>query len=117
MLLAWLDKITLDQGEPPASEKVRADALGAEPELAIITRRMLEEIAALRYMLRNVLELALGTQALPVFIRLVEIYGRGCARLVRMLKREGSDHIRLERYLRQAFDQALDAVLEEDWNC
>ncbi|MCK5315462.1 MAG: hypothetical protein KAJ53_10080, partial [Anaerolineales bacterium] len=79
-------------------------------------RRLVEEIAALRYMLRNVLGLALGTQALPGFIRLVDIYGSGCARLVRMLKREESDHRRLERYLRQAIDRALDAVLE-DWNC
>jgi hypothetical protein len=33
-----------------------------------------------------------------------------------MLKREGSDHRPLERNLREAIDQALNAVLE-DWNC
>jgi hypothetical protein len=116
-MLAMLDKMALDRGEAPVSEAVRADALEAEPELAITTRRLVEEIAALRYMLRNVLGLALGTPALPGFIRLVDIYGSGCARLVRMLKREGSDHGRLESYLRQAFDRALNEVLEEDWNC
>ena len=116
-MLAMLDKMALDRGEAPVSEAVRADALEADPELAITTRRLVEEIAALRYMLRNVLGLALGTRALPGFIRLVDIYGSGCARLVRMLKREDSDHSRLESYLREAFDQALNEVLEEDWNC
>ena len=66
-----------------------------------------------RYMLRNVLGLALQTQETPDFLRLVEIYGSGCVRLVRMLKKEGSDHGRLERYLREAIDEARDEVLKE----
>jgi hypothetical protein len=72
-----------------------------------------EEIATVRYMLRNVLGLALQTQETPVYIRLVEIYGSGCARLVRMLKKEGSDQGRLERYLREAFDEAIREVNRE----
>ena len=112
-LLGRLDKFAVKQGEAPVSEAIRAQAQVSEPDLAITTRRLVEEIASLRYMLRNVLGLALQTQAVPVFIRLVEIYGRGCARLVRMLKREGSDHGRLERYLWEAIDQARDEVLKE----
>ena len=95
------------------SEEVRAEVLGSEPELTMAARRLVEEIASMRYMLRNVLGLALQTQEVPVYIRLVEIYGRGCARLVRMLKKEGSHHGRLERYLWEAIDQARDEVLKE----
>jgi hypothetical protein len=64
-------------------------------------------------MLRNVLGPALQTQETPETIRLVEIYGRGCIRLVRMLKKEGSDQSRLERYLRQAIDKAIREVARE----
>ena len=112
-LLGRLDKFAIKMEEAPVSEAIRAQAQGAEPELAITTRRLVEEIASMRYMLRNVLGLALQTQEVPVYIRLVEIYGRGCARLVRMLKKEGSHHGRLERYLWEAIDQARDEVLKE----
>ncbi len=64
-------------------------------------------------MLRNVLGLALQTQETPVYIRLVEIYGSGCARLVRMLKKEGSNQGRLERYIQEAIDAAVRTVSQE----
>jgi DNA-binding transcriptional MerR regulator len=111
--LARLDKGLIDMGESPVSEALRAGALEVEPELAMAARSLEEEIAAVRYMLRNVLGLALQTQETPVYIRLVEIYGSGCARLVRMLKKEGSDQGRLERYLREAFDEAIREVNRE----
>ncbi len=66
-----------------------------------------------RYMLRNVLGLALQTQETPETIRLVEIYGNGCVRLVRMLKKEGSNQGRLERYLQEAIDESVREVTQE----
>jgi hypothetical protein len=41
---------------------------------------------------------------------LVQIYGSGCLRLVRVLKRERGDHNRLERCLEEGIDQAIDEV-------
>jgi hypothetical protein len=87
--LARLDKALINWGERPVGEEVRAEALGVEPEMAMAARRLVEEIAAVRYMLRNVLWLALQTQETAETIHLVEIYGSGCGRLVRMLKKEG----------------------------
>ncbi len=66
-----------------------------------------------RYRLRNVLGLALQTQETPETIRLVEIYGSGCVRLVRMLEKEGSNQGRLERYLQEAIDEAVREVTQE----
>ncbi len=112
--LARLDKGLIEFGERPVSEALRAGALEVEPELAMAARCLVEEIAAVRYMLRNVLGLALQTQETAETIRLVEIYGSGCARLVRMLKKEGSDQGRLERYIREAFDEAI-RELNQEW--
>jgi hypothetical protein len=112
-VLAVVDKFAIRQGKRPVGEEVRAAALGVEPELAMAARCLVEEIATVRYMLRNVLGLALQTQEVPVYIRLVEIYGSGCARLVRMLKKEESNHSRLKKYILEAIDEARDVVLKE----
>jgi hypothetical protein len=61
-----------------------------------------------------VLALARETQEVAVYMRLVEIYGGGCVRLVRMLKKEGSDHGRLKRYLKEGIDQAI-RVVNQEW--
>jgi len=55
----------------------------------------------------------LQTREVPDYVRLVEIYGSGCVRLVRMLKKEGRDHSRLERYLQEAIDQAIREITKE----
>ena len=112
-LLAALDQIGIDQGHKPTSEEVRAAALGSEPQLQITARRMLEEIAAVRYSLRSVLALALETRPVPEYVHLVEIYGCGCVRLVRMLKKEPRDQERLHRYLMEMIHAAHQEVLRE----
>jgi len=63
-------------------------------------------------MLRNVLELALQIQETPDYMRLVEIYGSGCVRLVRMLKKEGRDRSWLERYLEGAIELVIREVIQ-----
>jgi hypothetical protein len=112
-VLAMLDRVAIDKGMPPVSEEARAYALMDEQSPAMSTRRLVEEIATVRYMLRNVLELATQTQEAPDYIRMVEIYGSGCLRLVRMLKKEGRDNNRLEQYLQEEIDQAVSEITRE----
>jgi hypothetical protein len=112
-MLEMLDGMALSDGEEPVSEEIRAAARGSEPELGIAARRLVEEIATTRYMLRNVLAAALETEELADYLRMVEIYGGGCVRLVRMLKREKRDHGQLTRYLEEGIDQAIREVLME----
>jgi hypothetical protein len=112
-MLEMLDKMAISNGEEPPSEDIRAAALESEPELGITARRLVEEIATTRYMLRNVLAAALETGALAGYLRMVEIYGGGCVRLVRMLKREERDHGQLRRYLEEGINQAINEVLKE----
>ena len=79
---------------------------GEEGELALSNRRLVEEIAAVRYSLRRVLALALESEDTAEYVHLVEIYGNGCLRLVRLLKREGRELDRLESYVRELVDAA-----------
>jgi hypothetical protein len=119
-ILAAMDVIAIEMGKEPVSEEIRAEdwensetGWGDDPELGMTSRMLVEEIAAVRYSLRNVLELALEASGVPEYIRMVEIYGSGCARLVRMLKKERRDQGRLERYLREVIDAAHQEVLRE----
>ena len=105
--------MAIERGAKPVSEDVRAEVLGEERELGIATRRLVEEIAAVRYMLCNVLELALETRAVPDYVRMVEIYGSGCVRLVRILRKERRDQGQLEGFLREMIDEAVRQVNKE----
>ena len=111
--LAMMDKFAIKRGEKPVSDAMRAEALGGEPDLTIVSRSLAEDIATARYTLRNVLGLARETQEAADYMHLVEIYGSGCVKLVRMLKKEGSDHGRLERHIWKGIDQAISEVNQE----
>jgi len=119
-ILAAIDVIAIEMGKEPVSEEIRAEdwensetGWGDDLELGMTSRMLVEEIAAVRYSLRNVLELALEASGVPEYVRMVEIYGSGCARLVRMLKKERRDQGRLERYLREVIEAAHQEVLRE----
>ena len=47
------------------------------------------------------------------YLRLVEIYGRGCMRLMRMLKKGALAPSRVERRVREAMSIAIKEVLQE----
>jgi hypothetical protein len=113
-ILNKLDKLQIDRGEEPVSEKARQEALGGRPELAAASRRLVEEIAALRCVLRNVFRLALEAEETGDYLRMVEIYGSSCVRLVRLLKVEQADSGQLEAYLQQEIEQAI-RDLNEEW--
>lgn len=112
-VLAMLDRASVKMGYAPVAEAIRAavqlkgDDLGSDPQ------GLSEEIASVRYMLRKMLTLAAKTKETADYVRLVEIYGSGCLRLVRMLKEAGEDQDRLERFLRAAFEQVIHEISEE----
>jgi hypothetical protein len=115
-----LAQIHEDQGMPFDPQALRDEAMAfdpqamaGDPELAAADRRLAEEIAAMRCGLRSLFALALETEADGVYIHQVELYGRQCLRLVRLLKVEGRQQDRLAAYLRYLFDRALREVQEE----
>lgn len=74
---------------------------------------MVEEIAAMRYCLRNAFRLAIETEGTEEHIGYVEIYSSGCGRLAKLLRGERGEGERLEAFLREAIDRAIEEVNEE----
>lgn len=64
-------------------------------------------------MLHRAHRLALKIQELSEFLRLVEIYDRGCMRLLRMLKSGESTRKRAERRVREVMRIASREVFQE----
>ena len=112
-VLAVMDKFQLQAGLPPVSAEIRAAVLGGDPELEAADRRVVEEIAATRYVLRNAFSLAMQAQEAQDYIRLVEVYGSGCVRLVRLLKMEKGGQSRLKDFLNEQLDRAIREVVKE----
>jgi hypothetical protein len=115
-ILASLDRVAVMTDTEPKSEEIRAQVLGKDADLALSNRRLVEEIAAVRYSLRRVLSLAVETEGLSEYVHLVEIYGKGCSRLVRLLKREGRDQDRLADNMRETLHATImDLMREYGW--
>ena len=119
---AWVDEFlrvfdaaAAERGDEPISEQVRKEALEGDEELALASRRMTEEIATMRHLLRNAYRLARETQETQEYVRLVNFYGSGCVRLARMLKAEGRDgeYGRMARYIRGTIDQVIKELTVE----
>ena len=113
-LLEAMDQMAIALGRAPYSEDIRARFVGEDADLGLTNRRLVEEIAAVRYSLRRVLALSLESEGTAAYLHLVEIYGNGCLRLVRLLKREGRDDGRLGDYLQEMLLTAVSEVLG-DW--
>jgi len=84
-----------------------------KPELRVAARRLVEEIAAMRYVLRRTFRLAMETRETPEYVRLVEIYGSGCTRLVRLLKMEENNNDRWESTFNEQVEQAIKEISAE----
>jgi hypothetical protein len=84
-----------------------------EPGLAVTDRRLVEEIASLRCVLRRTLALAQEAGDGRTAVSLAEIYGQGCTRLARLLRAEGDGAGKLEAYLNKVVEEALTEVREE----
>jgi hypothetical protein len=112
-LLERWDKMAIGMGGEPVSEQIRAEAFGESPEMAVAARRLVEEIASIRYVLRNTFQLAMGEEDDGEYRHLVEIYSAGCARLVRLLRMEGYKEDRVRAYIDESIEIALKEVMEE----
>jgi hypothetical protein len=110
-VLERIDTTLKEYGEQPVGDQIRAE-IEQPGESGITSRNLVEEIAAARYMLRRVLALALETQPVPEYVHLVDIYGSGCVRLVKMLKREHAAGDRMANQARIAFL----GILSDTWN-
>lgn len=108
--LAALDRVAISMGEQPVSEQVRLQVLRAEQTT---DSQLANEIASVRDMLKNVIDLDDQTQDAAEYMRMVEIYGSGCQRLARMLKVQGGARSPLEQYLRKSIDQAIKEWINE----
>ena len=108
-ILEMIEQVGMRKGDPELGEKARAEALADDPQ---DTARK-QQVAVVRGMLRRAHRLALETQEVAEFLRLVEIYGRGCMRLLRMLKSGESVRERADRRVREAMSIASREVLQE----
>jgi hypothetical protein len=102
-IVEMFERMGIEEGEAGSGEKAREELYGGEPELD----RRAVQIASVRCSLRRTLDLASRTEEVSVYLRLVEIYASGFNRLVRMLKSEGSDHIRAHRRLKEAIERGI----------
>lgn len=84
-----------------------------EDAMGLDSNSLKEEIATVRYMLRNVLARAFESEDTAEFVRLVQVYGSGCLRLVRVLKQEKSNEDNMERYLSDLYIQKIDELAKE----
>jgi integrase len=113
-LLNKLDEIEAHNGHPPVSQEIRLKALGISSAELDARGMVTEEIATIRLLLRNVYRRAMQADGSRQYIHLLDLYGRGCVRLARLLKIEGGDENgRLERYLHSGIDEAIRQVNAE----
>jgi hypothetical protein len=111
--LKMVDDRAQELNQPPKSPAILAEVYGEDAYMGIADRRLMEEIAATRYVLRSTLALASDELKASATIRLVEVYGEGCVRLVRLLKAGRVDRGRLAAYIEESWDKAIRAVTEE----
>jgi hypothetical protein len=112
-MLRRLDQIAIATGKGPVSDRARKEAMGEDLQLEAATRRLEEEMATIRYVLRNVLRRASQAQEAQELIRLAEIYGSGCTRLMGLLKIEKGKAGHLEAYLQETIHKALEQTAKE----
>lgn len=112
--LTFLDGIEVQEGRPPVSQEIRANALGVSSEAAGARGILTEEIATLRLLLRNVHLRAMQGIETREYMRLLDLYSLGCVRLGRLIKIGGCDgNGRLERYLQDMLDEAIRQLNQE----
>ncbi len=116
-LLDLADFMAVLDGNQPFGDSVRAELRGASQDLEDGARSVAEEQAGVRYSLRNVLAVAMVTDTVADLVRMADIYGAACVRLVRLLQRGSSGYEqRLTAYMRSVFLTALSEDVEpEQW--
>jgi site-specific recombinase XerC len=110
------DEVDIEHGEEPKGMAGVLAAMGEEEQLAEGARRLQEEIAATRLVLRRMLALAGEAEHnddRPGFIQLVDFYGKSCQRLVRLLKIDRGGSSRVAIYLHEFWDRAIEEASKE----
>jgi site-specific recombinase XerD len=103
------------EGAKPARQAALDEMLGSEAGQEIASRRLAEEIAATRCVLRLTLDLALQAESSAEVVHLVNIYASACSRLVRMLRLERGDEEQLLNYVQAIIRRAIDETAK-DWS-
>ncbi|MEW5872977.1 MAG: hypothetical protein AB1894_27200 [Chloroflexota bacterium] len=114
--LTMLEEVSIEAGGRMRREDWIAAAMGGEAGLAVGSRRLAEEVASTRLVLRNTLALAREAEErgdTGEFVHLTEIYSQGCSRLMRLLRAGKAERGRVAVYLRELLEQAIQGVLEE----
>ena len=91
-------------------EELEREAMQGELELRVDSRRLREEIAGKRYVLRQVFKQAieaLKEEETQDAIQLAEIYSSGCLRLVQMLRMEKPYYGQMDEVIRKNLNEAL----------
>lgn len=115
--LAALDRIGEATGMEGMREWAIKEALSSEDELTIGTRRVAEEIAGTRVVLRRTLKRAREAEEMgktDEYLHLTEIYSSGCNRLMRLLRTGKAERGKIAAYIRKVFDEILRG-LQEEW--
>jgi len=112
-LMSKIDRMSIGLYGEPISEQVRKEALESEPELETAGLKIVEEMAGIRYSLRKMFRMAEEAEDVQELSHLVNLYGESSKRLSGLLKQEKSESGKLERYLKECFDEALQAAVKE----
>jgi hypothetical protein len=93
-LIASLAEGAWERGEEFDIELEKERALGGGDGLAANARRLAEETAGMRVVLRRTFRLAIESEEVHRCVYLTEVYSRGCSRLVKLLALEGDGQTR-----------------------
>jgi hypothetical protein len=93
----------------PMPEGWRDQVLYGDAMLGLSSRQFAEEIAGMRFVTRKAFWLALDAEDAHTYLTLVEVYGRACITLVKLLRSGGGYTARVHAYLHGS----LETVLEE----
>ena len=117
---SWALKIMQNISRPspdadpvPIPPEEIAAILQLEPGLPVESRRLQEEIASVRYVLRNLFAHAMDAADIREYISAVEKYSQGCIRLLRLLRQEGGDGSRLEAFVHRMIQIAFEEVWKD----
>jgi hypothetical protein len=110
--LAGINRLRQDEGDILDRESLMKQVMESNTELELAAPTMREEIATLRFLLRNAFKLAIEAQDDKTYLRMVGLYGESSIRLARLLRRQKDGQINLRFYINKLVDQVLGEVFE-----
>ena len=82
-------------------------------ERKLVTGGLVEEVAAIRYWLRNSYRRAMETEDIQEYVRLVDLYSSGCVRLAGLIHVGGDESDWLVEKIGEEIREALEEVAKE----